>query len=216
MPSGRVHRAITTVLQVGNIPIFLYVDPAFGLGVHTGLFLGRWINPDLDTYTGRLGPFEPLFEAYRRQTAHRAGLSGKYWRHFGLKDVWKLIFYSHVPFTSTFLRFVIILYIPTAILLLFSLLNFGIIWYIIGIYAGLSENDCAHTLADVVVTFIKILLGQLGEVLRGKMGRKRAEARTNKAQDHLHARYGQSHAARDGGRFRYRGKHRIRLFKGPY
>jgi uncharacterized metal-binding protein len=156
LPSGAVHRKITTIVQICTLPVFFYCSFEVAVGIHIGIAISRVVNPDCDIAVNRLGIWRWLgFDAYNKLISHRSGLRVSNFKNFNYKDVWKLLFFSHFPITGTFLRFIIVLYLPLLLLILFSLLQLWMFWLILGIFIGLCESDTLHIGADVIWSGLK-------------------------------------------------------------
>jgi uncharacterized metal-binding protein len=164
MPSGYTHAKITKTIAILALPAYFYFNPVIATGLEVGILLTLVVNPDNDLTTSRLGQFKWLgFEWYKRLVSHRYGLNWNHWRKLTWKTLWKVIFFSHTPFTGTLLRLIITLYVPLIVLLLLSALQLWLFWFIIGVYLGMGLSDTGHMLADVMWSGIKKLFPFLRE-----------------------------------------------------
>lgn len=156
MPNGTVHRFITKTLLVANLPLFFYVEPVTAIGILTGIFVSLWVNPDNDIAVSRLGLYKYLgFNAYHQLITHRSGLRLSHWRNMSYKECWKILFWSHCPITGTLLRFILVLYVPILLLILFSALQVWMAWYLLMVFVGICGSDGVHEGADLLWSGLK-------------------------------------------------------------
>lgn len=148
MPSGIVHRKITTILIPLTTPT-LFIDGVFGLGVISGIIVTLAVNPDLDITTNKAGVFHSYFEWYKDLIPHRYGLRASHWEDI---NIWKLLSFSHLPIFGTLLRYIMV-FLP--IMLISYAYGLSIGPFFGGALLGMIVSDICHICADVIVSLVK-------------------------------------------------------------
>jgi uncharacterized metal-binding protein len=155
MPQKLQHRKATLGLMGLSWPIMCQY-PVEGACILLGEAITMpnkliYINPDADLVEGKFGRMLG-FHLYKRLIRHRSGTRKKDWNIGAIK----IFTASHIPIISTLLRFTMVLFVPSIIILAFSSvfqLNIaGILYYLLFIYIGGALSDTLHIFMDVFDT----------------------------------------------------------------
>jgi len=120
-----------------------------------GRYVHIYFNPDMDIAGGESKISEALgIEMYRQQIVHRSGLRARDW-YYALRQPWRLLFFSHLPFIGTLPRFALLVLFLTLPVLLFSLEKYVTFPALFFLWLGMSLSDSGHTLADLIFSWLK-------------------------------------------------------------
>ena len=168
MPSGKVHDKITVVTAVASVPVWWLEDPArnvvgFVIGLIAYLFSGFWLSDDLDTNSiayQRWGAFRWLWWPYRKLVPHRSWVS----HDIGFGPIFRVAYF--VVMLWAVMRGVLWLLVKAGIpvdrdAVLGGFWGFTTDWtlahpsWVVCAVIGLVLGGCAHSLADMIVSWAK-------------------------------------------------------------